>query len=92
MKVRIYQPTKTAMQSGNANTKHWLLCPIMENGRFIEPLLGWTGSTDIKQEIKLKFKSKEEAIEFARRSGYEFEVIEPKKRKLTPKSYADNFK
>lgn len=91
MKVKIYQPTKNAMQSGMANTKFWVLEPEKEDSHFVEPIMGWTGSTDMKQEIRIKFETQDEAIAFAKRSGYEYQVIEPKKRKTKPKSYADNF-
>lgn len=93
MKVRIYKPSKTAMQSGVANTKHWLVEPLKEeDSRFIDPVMGWVGSSDMKQQLRLKFKTKEEAVAFAKKSGYEFDVIEPKARKMSFKSYADNFK
>ena len=91
MKVKIYQPAKTAMQSGSANTKCWIVEPERENARFIEPIMGWTGSSDMRQELEFKFPTKEDAVAFAKRSGYDFEVIEPKKRKIVPKSYASNF-
>ena len=92
MKVKIYKPTKNAMQSGVANTKKWLVEPEQEDSRYIEPIMGWTGNSDMKQELRLTFDSKEEAIAFARKSGFEYQVIEPKTRKFIPKSYADNFK
>ncbi|NDF12256.1 MAG: hypothetical protein EB060_05540 [Proteobacteria bacterium] len=92
MKVKIYQPVKTAMQSGVANTKRWLLEVEKENARFIEPLMGWTGSTDTKQQLKMYFDSKDAAIAYAEKRGLEYTVILPKKRSVKPKSYAENFK
>ncbi len=89
--VRIYQPTKTAMQSGDAGTKQWVVEPVPEDGRFVEPLMGWTGSTDMTQEVRLHFASKEEAVAYAERSGYAYEVIAPQQRRVLPKSYAENF-
>jgi hypothetical protein len=80
------------MQSGKANTKHWLVEPLPESERFIEPIMGWTASGDTKQQLRLKFPTKEKAIEFAQRSGYEYVVVEPKKTSIKPKSYAENFK
>lgn len=91
MRVRIYQPTKSAMQSGKANVKRWVLEFEPEKDRFIEPLMGWTGSSDMKQEIKLRFDSKEEAIEYAQREGLDFQVVEPKTRGVIIRSYAENF-
>ncbi len=92
-KVRIYSPTKTAMQSGDANTGFWLLEfePESPDSRFVEPLMGWTGSSDMNQEIRLKFLTKEAAIAYAHKQGFEYEIKEPKAVKVTPKSYAANF-
>ena len=53
--------------------------------------MGWESSTDTYSEIKLEFKSKDSAIEYAKKNNINFEIIEPKKRKITKKSYADNF-
>ena len=55
------------------------------------PLMGWESSSDMYSELKLEFKSKDLAIEYAKKNNIDFEVIEPQKRKLTKKSYADNF-
>ncbi len=53
MTARIYKPSKTAMQSGQAATKDWLLEFEPEEPRTIEPLMGWTSSGDMKQQVKL---------------------------------------
>jgi hypothetical protein len=92
MKVRIYQPAKTAMQSGTANTAHWLVEPEPESKRFIEPLMGWTASGDTTQQLRMRFPTKQEAIAFAEKNGFEYTVREPKKASVKPKSYAENFK
>jgi len=89
--VKIYKPAKNAMQSGRANTKRWLLEYEPERGKFIDPLMGWTGSDDTKNQIRLRFDSKEEAIAYAERKGLEFRVDEPKERTIRPKNYAANF-
>ena len=91
MKVRIYRPAKTAMQSGRARTKSWLLECEPENSRYVEPIMGWTSSDDTKQQLRLRFATKEDAIAYARRNGYEFELEEPNLPVVHPKSYADNF-
>lgn len=82
------------MQSGIRNTKKWVLEfeQNEENQRFIEPIMGWTGSTDTTQQLRMRFETKEQAIEFADKNSIEYEVVEPKARKIKPKSYADNFK
>ncbi len=91
MLVRIYQPSKTAMQSGRAGTKSWVLEPDLTTPRKPDPLMGWVGSSDTMNQVKVKFSSKEEAIEYARRHGMQFTVQEPKERQIKPKAYADNF-
>jgi len=91
MTARIYFPARNAMQSGQAKDK-WLLEYEPEAARRIEPLMGWTSSTDMRAQIKLRFDSKEEAIAYATRNGIPYRVDEP--RPITRKviSYSDNFK
>jgi hypothetical protein len=91
MKAFIYSPTKSAMQSGMGNTKYWLIKFDQDGSRYIDPLMGWTGSRDMLQEVKLKFDNQEEAIAFAKMNNLDFEIIEYHSRKLQPKSYTDNF-
>jgi hypothetical protein len=90
-KARIYKPTKTAMQSGKAKTKNWVLEYKPQAKKIVDNLMGWQGSTDMLQEIKLKFESKESAIEYAQKQNIEFDLIEPKISTIKIKSYADNF-
>lgn len=90
-KARIYQPDKTAMQSGKTKTK-WLLEFAPEKPQAIDPLMGWSTMTDMPQEIKLTFSSKESAIAYAKRQKIEYEVYEPNSRRPIRKAYADNFK
>lgn len=92
MKAIIYKPSKTAMQSGRGNSKEWILEFEDNNLRFKEPLMGWTASSDMKQEIKLYFQTKEEAISYAKQYNIVFSLIQPQTRIIKPKSYADNFK
>jgi len=92
MDARIYQPTKTAMQSGQGNTKKWVLEYAPAEKKVTEPLMGWIGSGDMKGQLKLRFETKEEAIAYAQRRGISFRVIEPHIRAIKPKSYADNFR
>ncbi len=92
MVARIYKPAKTAMQSGNAKTKNWILEHEPASARSVEPLMGWTSSADTKAQVRLKFASKDEAVAYAKRNGIAFRVIEPKPRKSVRKSYADNYR
>ena len=92
MVARIYRPAKTAMQSGRASTRRWVLEYEPESPREVEPLMGWTSSDDMKSQIRLTFDTKQEAIAYAERNGIAYRLFEDKPRKLTPKAYADNFK
>jgi hypothetical protein len=91
MTAKIYRPARTAMQSGEAKDK-WLLEYEPEAPRQIEPLMGWTSSTDMKSQIKLHFQTKEEAIAYAQREGIVYRVEEPKPTTRRTISYSDNFK
>ena len=79
------------MQSGERNTKLWLLEYEIADKKYVEPLMGWTGSADTLQQLKLRFKTKEEAIAYAESKNITYRVEEPNKRKQIKKSYADNF-
>jgi len=89
-KAKIYKPSKTAMQSGIKKFDKWIIEFIIEKPG-INPLMGWESSTDTNSELKLEFSSKELAIEYAKKNKINFELIEPKIRKIIKKSYADNF-
>jgi hypothetical protein len=92
MTAKIYKPARTAMQSGSAKTKNWLLEFEPEEPRSVEPLMGWTSSGDMKQQIKLRFATKEEAIAYAERNGIAYLVFEPHEPTTKTLSYSDNFK
>jgi hypothetical protein len=91
MTIKIYKPTKTAMQSGLGNTKQWLAEYISDSDNIKDNLMGWTSSVDTKSQIKIFFDSKEKAIEWAKRNNYQYFVEEPMIRKLKIKSYSSNF-
>ncbi|MDW3223028.1 MAG: ETC complex I subunit [Paracoccaceae bacterium] len=93
MRARIYQPTKTAMQSGTAKTHAWVLDFAPDSAREVDPLMGWTSSDDMQSQVRLRFDTKEAAIEYARENGIEADVQEPKKRRanIRPGGYGDNF-
>jgi hypothetical protein len=91
MTARIYKPAKTAMQSGQANTKEWLLDYEPEEPRVVESLMGWTSSGDMKSQLRLRFASKEEAVAYCERHGIAYQVAEAKKTARHGMSYADNF-
>ena len=89
-KAKIYKPSKTVMQSGTKKYDKWIIEFITENPG-INPLMGWESSTDTYSELKLEFNSKDLAIEYAKKNKINYELIEPKMRKINKKSYADNF-
>ena len=93
MRARIYQPAKTAMSSGFAKTKQWVLEFAPESPRSVDPLMGWTSSSDTQAQVKIRFDTKEAAVEYARDHGIDAQVFEPKRRKhnVRPKGYAENF-
>ena len=91
MTARIYRPARTAMQSGTAKTERWLLEYEPEQPRQIEPLMGWTSSTDMKQQLTLRFDTKEEAVAYCERQGIPYQVLEPKELLPRAKAYSDNF-
>ena len=78
------------MQSGRKNNQKWVLEFETENTG-VNTLMGWETSTDTMSEVKLEFDSKELAIKFATKNNIEYYLIEPQKRKIVKKSYADNF-
>jgi hypothetical protein len=92
MTARIYKPAKTAMQSGLARTREWVLEHEPVVPREIDPLMGWTSSRDMGQQVKLCFDTKEEAIAYAERNGLTYTLEEESVRKVVRKAYADNFR
>ena len=92
-RARIYKPTKTATQSGKAATKKWCLEFIPNDSRYIEPLMGWTGSKDMYlTEVKLLFDTQEDAINYANREGIKYEILKHEDAPIIIKSYLENFK
>jgi hypothetical protein len=92
MLARIYRPAKTAMQSGRANVRAWVLEFEPAARKSQDPLMGWTSSGDTAQQVRLFFDTREEAVAYCRRHRLAYEVDEPKERSLRPKSYASNFR
>ena len=91
MIIKIYKPTKTAMQSGRNKTKQWLAEYISDLSTTKDTLMGWTSSEDTKSQIKIFFDDKKSAIDWAKKNNYQFFVQEPEKRIVKPKSYSSNF-
>ena len=78
------------MQSGNRNTKKWLIeFDTLDTG--VNLLMGWESSKDTMSEVKLEFSTKDQAINYAKNNNIDYYIIEPQKRKIIKKSYSDNF-
>lgn len=92
MSARIYQPAKSAMQSGQGRSKEWVLEFVPEAPQTPDPLMGWAGSGDTRAQVRLEFDSKDEAIQYATRNGLAYTLSEPKPCAQIRKSYGDNFK
>ncbi|VEN61031.1 unnamed protein product [Callosobruchus maculatus] len=90
-RVRIYEPPKNCMQSGTNNIGHWEM-DFDNRERWENPLMGWTSTGDPLSNMKVRFTSKEDAIEFCEKNGWKWYVQESKlEKKFKPKSYGINF-
>jgi len=91
MLAKIYQPSKTAMQSGKAGSRRWVLEFDPENAPPADALMGWTGSSDTRQQVRLWFENKEAALSFAREHAIPHQVLEAHRTAPIIKAYGDNF-
>ncbi|MBV9784112.1 MAG: ETC complex I subunit [Acidisphaera sp.] len=91
-RARIYQPPKSAMQSGFAATHEWLLEYVPAEPRRPDPLMGWSGSADTQAQVRLHFDTRDEAIAYAEKHGIPYDLERPHHRHIKPKAYADNFR
>lgn len=93
MRARIYKPARTAMQSGTATSKAWVLDYAPSEQRELDPLMGWTGSGDTQAQVRLRFPTREAALDYAREHGIDAVVQEPKSRKpnIRAGGYGENF-
>ena len=92
MKVKIFKPTKTAMQSGRAKYNKWVLKFLDKKNQLKDTMMGWNGGSNTITQIELKFSSKKDAINYAKKNNLDYEILETSERKVITKSYADNFK
>jgi hypothetical protein len=93
MRARIYKPAKTAMSSGTAKTRDWVLEFAPSEAREVDPLMGWTSSGDTQAQVRLSFDSRQAALDYADAHGIDALVVEPKTRKpnIRPGGYGENF-
>ncbi len=92
MSARIYRPARNAMQSGKAKTHLWVLEFDQDSPRRIDPILGYTSSSDTRQQVRLTFETQEQAEAYARREGIAYRVVAPKEVARQVVSYTDNFR
>ncbi len=92
MQAKIYKPAKTAMQSGRAKYNKWILKISDSKNQTKDTMMGWNGGSNTISQIQLQFKTKEDAINYAKSNDLDYEVLETSERKVISKSYADNFK
>ncbi|MBV0913800.1 ETC complex I subunit [Anianabacter salinae] len=93
MGARIYRPAKSAMSSGTARTHHWVLEFVHASSREVDPLMGWTSSSDTQSQVRIRFETKEAALDYAKEHGIDAVVQEPHARKpnIRPRGYGENF-
>ena len=92
MKIIIYRQAKSAMQSGKLNCKKWFAKPIEEKtSRSIDNIMRWVSCDSTQSQLQLEFPNKDDAVEYATKNNFEYEIVEPREVKIKPKSYAENF-
>ena len=93
MRARIYKPARNAMQSGQAQSRDWVLEIAPQTAREIDPLMGWTGSSDTDSQVRLRFDTQRAAEKYAREHGLDYVLSKPQKRKpvIRPGGYGENF-
>ena len=91
-RARIFRQPKTAMQSGRAGTDDWVLEWEQSSRQVADPLMGWAGQGDTQAQVRLRFASSEDAVDYAGRRGLTVSVELPAERRERPKAYADNFR
>ncbi|MEL6752013.1 MAG: ETC complex I subunit [Pseudomonadota bacterium] len=92
MVARIYKPSKTAMQSGKAKTSYWVLEHEASSKKAREPFMGYTSSSDTLSQVRLRFETRDDAVDYAKRNGIAYRVSEPKEFTRVKTSYSENFR
>ena len=91
MDARIYQPAKPATQSGRFKTRLWIVEHEPSSRQEPDRLIGWVGSDDTDNQVRLSFPSRDAAVAYCQRNGLTYSVSEPHARVVRPKAYAENF-
>ena len=90
--ARIFQRLKSSMQSGRANTDRWQLEFEPAEPKRADPLTGWAGSGDVREQVRLSFPTCEAAVAYAEKQGWEHVVLPAQERSLKLQAYSDNFR
>ena len=93
MRARIFRPARSAMSSGTAKSKTWVLEHVPGGAREIDPLMGWTSSSETQTQVRMLFDSKQAALDYASEHGIDAVVSDPhgRKQNIRPGGYSDNF-
>lgn len=93
MLAKIYQPSRNVMQSGPARSRDWVLEFVPADAKWVDPLMGWIGTDDMNSQVRLRFRTRDEAIAYADRYAIAYEIFEPHRRRpiLRQNGYGDNF-
>jgi len=92
MTARIFKPSKTAMQSGRARSKGWVLEFESETARRIDPLMGWTSSDDTRAgQVRLTFETQDKAVAYAEQHNIAYRIMKDRRMAMVAKAYCDNF-
>ncbi|QMW22127.1 ETC complex I subunit [Sandaracinobacteroides saxicola] len=90
--ARIFLQGKMATQSGKARAGVWVLEHEPQQAKRPDPLMGWAGSGDTEQQVRLTFPSCQAAQDYAARNGLSAVVVPPPAKALILQSYAENFR
>ncbi len=92
IKVKIYKPSRSAVQSAKNKASTWILEYEQVSARNPDDLTGWSSSSDTLNQVKLKFPTFDQAVDYARKNGFLYSVTPEQEEKISPKNYVDNFK
>jgi hypothetical protein len=90
--ARIYRPSKTAMQSGRAQTRNWLLEYEPATRRDPDPLMGWSSARDTLNEVGCTSRHSTRRSPSPTKHGLDLRDHRAARAHDKPKSYADNFR
>lgn len=90
--ARISELDRRTTQSGRANAGLWVLEFERTEPQRPDPLTGWNGSGDTRTQVRITFRTKEEAIAYAERHNIDYHLVPATPVKLKLQQYADNFR